>query len=50
MRIFNAVIIIVLASSVVAADAYTIYGTLKYPNNTAVQYEEILIECEPHCL
>ena len=48
MRIFNAVVIIVLASSVVAADAYTIYGTLKYPNNTAVQYEEILIECEPH--
>ena len=48
MRIFNAVIIIVMVSSVVAADAYTIYGILKYPNNTAVQYEEIFIDCEPH--
>ena len=48
MRIFNAVIIIVMASSVVAADAYTIYGILKYPNNTAVQYEEIFIDYEPH--
>ena len=48
MRLIQIICVISMASSVVSADSYTILGTLTYPNNTAVQYEEIVIECEPH--
>ena len=48
MRTLSVVILLVFTSSAVTADTYTIYGTLKYPNNTAVQYEEVEVQCQPH--
>ena len=48
MRTLSVVILLLFTTSTVAADTYTIYGIIKYPNNTAVQYEEIEVQCEPH--
>ena len=48
MRALSVVILLIFTTSTVVADTYTIYGIIKYPNNTAVQYEEIEVQCEPH--
>lgn len=48
MRALSVVILLIFTTSTVVADTYTIYGIIKYPNNTAVQYEEIQVQCEPH--
>ena len=48
MRALSVTILLLFTASTVAADTYIIYGTVKYPNNTVVQYEEIEVQCEPH--
>ena len=48
MRSVIVILLLAMASPLVSADMYSIYGVVKYPNNTAVQYEDVSIQCEPH--